>query len=594
MANASYNAVMDRYKTGPRGPKIVTKETLSRLSDPAKGKFVSPSREAKNDEIFKQKIMRSRQDDSDGTSIFLTEYQEGKSTPASKPPIKSLFRSRLDDAARAAESIAEDGSLSPSKYSTRQTERKGGTRNGIPNITSKNNSQTRQAAARLDRVKAATRLNRGKKAADTPSMSKAKVTPRSTPRTTPRGNQMSRNRQAKVDSQASIMRGRDQTRATYDSRTGRVHQNRSTSRVRKSSTSREPSVDRRKVGTQPNKPMNTRRKDTSVDRNRSTSRTRGQSVDKPEWVDNTSKAAQREKERKEKLNKMRESRLNALAEKKAMNSKNTSHNSSIRSNGSTDSAMRKVPTGIISGSRSAAAIKRKPVNSNNLSSNNSSVNIHQERRARTEQRSSKRTGPTVSRKELTKSVSKNQGLKPSEADDNGSLQYSASTVSSPLSNNFTTKPKSKSRKPSPENDAAVRQRLFERKGLPKTSTPKTSNVATPMQSSAEKKENPFPERYRRSDIDKLLCQSDSPVPSSDKGTDSSPMSNVEVALKKAEEISKSLRQSNENTDGKNTTTLDNDTASFANLLATHAKRISGKLESAQSLEENYKKLTGAC
>jgi hypothetical protein len=103
MSNPSYNAVMMRYNTGPRGPKVISKNTLSRLSDPAKGKFTSPSREAAKDAMLKQRQYDQEIDDFIATSLpeekdpsfFLTEFDDDKNK-MQKPKPNSYFRRRLD------------------------------------------------------------------------------------------------------------------------------------------------------------------------------------------------------------------------------------------------------------------------------------------------------------------------------------------------------------------------------------------------------------------------------------------------------------------------------------------------------------------
>lgn len=610
MANPSYNAVMGRYKTGPRGPKVVSKETLSRLSDPAKGKYMSPSREAEKDALFSAQTRRQREEQAgDGSSFFLTEYEELK---ASDPPGRSSFRNRLEEVARAAGSIAENVPESPvgNKYTSAQrvAESKRKARlmenllNGADAIkgarqSAKQNSQSRQAESRLNRVKKATQS--------------APVLPKS--RTTTGGSQMSRNRQAKVDSQASIMRGRGREAKTrYDPRTGRVNSKRP-NRSRNPSQSREPSVTRGQAGRGNPRDRSVDRsssrvRDRSTTRDRSVGRSaRDRSVNrnKPEWIENTSSVAEKERLRKEKLAKQRDERRKVFAERKAKNEK--SFNSSIRSNSSADNSVKKVPTGVVSGSRSAATLRRKPSHHNAPSDSDRSTD---ERRARTEQRAKKSTTPMstasqrrVARRTPTK-MADDSSNPPStkDSDGNNSLQYSVSSAGSLLGK---TSKKSPSKSHPPVTDA--RRRLLEKKGLPTSRAPTVAPSETENRCSSRtrstkpaipgrapsatstSKENKFPERFRSSDRDELLASVGRVLKTDTKGPESGVNNDVESVLKKAEAMSSALKGTQaENGKSK----ADSDTASFAALLATHAKRISGQLESAQSMDENYKKLTG--
>lgn len=595
MANPSYNAVMSRYKTGPRGPKAVSKETLSRLSDPARGKFTSPSREAEKDALFKADMRRKRDEENepDGSSFFLTEINTGR------PPVKSSFRTRLEQVARAAETINEDAPLSPAgnKYTSAQriSESKRRARlmenllHGQDAVrgardSAKQTSQTRQAAARLNRVKGVTEAK--------PTTKKSRYDTG--------GNQMSRNRQAKLDSQAKIMRGSSKDgSASYDARTGRVR-NRSTSR------SRDPSANRGSNNRDRSVDKNSRRgrsntralsSDRSVDQG-----ARGRSTDnnRPEWIENPNSAADKDNSRKEKLSQRREERRKVFAEKKSKNEKILT--SSIRSNSSADISVNKIPTGVMSGSRSAASISRKP--SGTSATVDDFTRNANERRAKTEQRTKKNSCPhpgggRVGRPPHLKThVEGNTPPVTMDSETNNSLQYSVSSKGSPNLKSVKTSPSKliPAKHSSDVLSSSSRMHLLEKKGLPAKEVPKPITPGTKSMtgianraSSASTTENRYPERFRTADRDELIGSIGKPVAPQQTSKDSQLNNNVEMALKKAEEMSRALQNSN---DCEGSVKADHDTLSFASLLATHAKRISGKLETAQSMDESYKKLTG--
>lgn len=586
---------MGRYKTGPRGPKTVSQETLSRLSDPARGKYTSPSREAEKDALFKQQIRRQQQEEeeSDGASFFLTDLQAGGAVR--KPPAKSSFRSRLEEVAQAAGTIKENVPLSPTgnKYTTAQrlaeSKRKARLMSSLlygqdavrgARQTSKQNSQSRQAAARLDRVK---------NVVDMKSTTKKS-------RYDTGGSQMSRNRQAKLDTQAKLMRGRSRDTASYDSRTGRVN-NRSTSRARDPTArrTRDRSADGSVCGVKG-----------SV-RERSTSRTR------PEWIENSSKkVVEKEEIRKDKLAKQREERRKAFAERKIKNEK--SFNASIQSNSSAESSRvkpKKIPTGVMAGSRSAASVRRRPQNNSIYYNSDCST---EERRAKTEQRCKKVPVSAASRRAKQVPLETHaEGITPPATLDSiaNSLQYSVSSKGSPAAKTNNRADKSISPKQSTGAGASsagqTRRRLLERKGLPSKSGARLpvsdsrefsdSRVSSKMsvaprrkfsgESASVSQEIKYPERFRTADRDELMASMGKPLLSEKVDPDLEHKRNVESALKKAEEMSRSLRHTEDVG-----ISADNDTLTFASLLATHAKRISGKLESAQTMDENYRKLIG--
>jgi hypothetical protein len=714
---------MGRYKTGPREPKTVSRETLSRLSDPAHGKFTSPSREARNDELFKKQTYKreTEEDSAAGTSFFLTEYQDSKPGAGRPPPIKSSFRSRLEQAARAAETIEEEGPMSPSgkRYTSSQRVAEGKRKarmmdsllsgaNAVRGArqSAKTTSQTRQAAARLSRVQRAAALPR---------------------RTTTGGSQMSRNRQAKVDSQASVMSGGGgggggarEAKARYDSRTGRVHSTPTRTRNRSQSRDRDPPAQR--AGSRTRHPTPSRDRDRDRDPSAGRARGREVSVDsRPQWAESQAAGHLKERERRERLAREREGRRKVFAERKARNGQKNAFassrasNTSRASNSSADNdtgggggggmgvgrPVRKLPTGLVSGSRSAASLRRRPPidsnsnsnsnnNYNNSSANNSacgsphrSTASREQPRARSEQRAHKKSGtpgvPT-SRAAAAAAAARRGGgarrsgaaggsgtplgtpsgspAKPSsrgaagdgpstlDSEGNSSLAYSVSTAGGGGGGGGGSPTKAGT----PQ--SAARQRLLERRSLPtrpartlppssadrslsrgsatKPPTPSSSRTAivagAGMEAQADSgggggvaattKESKLPatkgERYRSSDREMLLSLAhSSPVRGAEAGAGAEAadgvdgnMNDVDMALKKAEDMSKALKnklmessQSSSHasigSSGKGKGVKDDtDTGAFAALLATHAKRMSGQLASAQSLEENYKKLIG--
>lgn len=582
LSNPGYNAIAGRYKTGPRQPRQVSRETLKRLADPARGKFDSPSR--RKEIVFDQSDDREAESSGPesasrdkGTSFFLTEFDDGKSP---KKPPRSLFRSRLEEAARAAGTIAEeDGPLPPS---AQQAMYRRVQASGIGSKHAENKRKANLVDALLNGrrgpapARSAKRIPKPRDSVAPQALARGRKAAQPVGRTAHGG--IVRERNGRVSNKKPVGRSNQRgssvepknrgvavPRGTRDNSVGASSRNRAGDTQQQQQQQRGRDVNRSAV-------------------KRNSSRSRDPSAPRPAWTDASMPVS--------------ESKPSAVAAAAAVRDRSGSRGRPARGpvgGPAASGSSTQVSTGVLAGSRSAAAIiRRKPPDSEGdpvLS------------RARTEQRVLKRVDqnkssvvPRGGRGKDTSRASGNTDLNRTASSvetSDVSLQYSQSNAGSPGkrstragsdAGSSPAKSLGVNNVPVSPKRVDIRRRLLEKKADAAAESGRAGGqrprggATTVKETLKSSTRTSFDAKSQRAKIVKSLTDDND-------GSVLVPSGNIEKVLQRAEYVASLVNKDNG-------ASVDTDTATFASLLATHARRISGQLASAQQLANEYKRLAG--